>query len=53
VPEVGLSKGDEVDDIEGGSTQSLTVNLDAGSYVLICNLPGHYGQGMLAGFTVN
>jgi uncharacterized cupredoxin-like copper-binding protein len=49
----GVALVDEIEDIEGGSTQSLTVNLDAGSYVLICNLPGHYGQGMLAGFTVN
>ena len=44
---------DEVEDIEGGSTKSLTVNLDAGSYVLICNLPGHYAQGMHAGFSVS
>ena len=49
----GVEHVDEVEDIEGGSTQSLTVNLDAGSYVLICNLPGHYGQGMHAGFTVS
>ena len=49
----GVELVDEIEDIEGGSTQSLTVNLDAGSYVLICNLPGHYGQGMHAGFTVS
>lgn len=49
----GVEHVDEVEDIEGGSTQSLTVNLDSGSYVLICNLPGHYGQGMHAGFTVS
>ena len=48
----GLELVDEIEDIEGGSSQSLTVNLDAGSYVLICNLPGHYAQGMHAGFTV-
>jgi uncharacterized cupredoxin-like copper-binding protein len=49
----GVALVDEIEDIEGGSTQSLTVNLDAGSYVLICNLPGHYAQGMNTGFTVN
>ena len=49
----GVEHIDEVEDIEGGSTQSLAVNLDAGSYVLICNLPGHYAQGMHAGFTVS
>jgi uncharacterized cupredoxin-like copper-binding protein len=49
----GVEHVDEVEDIEGGSTQSLTVNLDAGSYVLICNLPGHYSQGMHASFTAS
>ena len=49
----GVELVDEIEDIEGGSTQSLTVNLDAGSYVLICNVPGHYAQGMHAGFTVS
>jgi uncharacterized cupredoxin-like copper-binding protein len=29
------------------------VNLDAGSYVFICNLPGHYQQGMHASFTAS
>ena len=49
----GVALVDEIEDIEGGSTQSLTVNLDAGSYVLICNLPGHYQQGMHASFTAS
>ena len=49
----GVEHIDEIEDIGAGSTQSLTVNLDAGSYVLICNLPGHYAQGMHAGFTVS
>src|SRR4029453_625430 len=49
----GVELVDEIEDIEGGSTQSLTVNLDTGSYVLICNLPGHYAQGMHTGFTVS
>ena len=49
----GVELVDEIEDIEGGSTQSLTVNLDAGSYVLICNLPGHYAQGMHTGFSVS
>jgi uncharacterized cupredoxin-like copper-binding protein len=48
----GVQLIDEIEDIEGGDTQSLTVNLTAGSYVLICNLPGHYRQGMHASFTV-
>ena len=49
----GVTLVDEIEDIEGGSSESLTVNLDAGSYVLICNLPGHYKQGMHASFSVS
>jgi uncharacterized cupredoxin-like copper-binding protein len=49
----GVELVDEIEDIEGGSSQSLTVNLDAGSYVFICNLPGHYAQGMHASFTAS
>ena len=48
----GVEHIDEIEDIAGGSNESLTVNLDAGNYVLICNLPGHYRQGMHASFTV-
>jgi uncharacterized cupredoxin-like copper-binding protein len=49
----GVTLVDEIEDIEGGSSQSLTVNLEAGSYVLICNLPGHYQQGMHASFSAS
>lgn len=48
----GIELVDEIEDIEGGSTQSLTVDLVAGSYVFICNVPGHYRQGMSTSFTV-
>jgi uncharacterized cupredoxin-like copper-binding protein len=43
---------DEIEDIEKGATPKLTVDLDAGSYVLICNVAGHYRQGMRTSFTV-
>ena len=49
----GVELIDEIEDIEAGSTQSLTVTLDAGSYVFICNLPGHYAQGMHTSFTAS
>ena len=49
----GVEHIDEIEDITGGSTQSLTVTLDAANYVFICNLPGHYAQGMHAAFTVS
>jgi uncharacterized cupredoxin-like copper-binding protein len=49
----GVTLVDEIEDIEGDSSESLTVNLDAGSYVLICNLPGHYQQGMHTSFSAS
>ena len=49
----GIELIDEIEDIAGGATPTLTVNLEAGNYVLICNLPGHYAEGMHASFTVN
>ena len=52
VPEESLDVVDEQEDIAPGTTPILTTSLDAGSYVFICNLPGHYQQGMHAGFTV-
>jgi uncharacterized cupredoxin-like copper-binding protein len=48
----GIEPVDEVEDVEAGSSQSLTVTLDAGSYVVLCNLPGHYRQGMHTTLTV-
>ena len=52
VAEDELAPVDEIEDIEEGASPTLTVDLDAGSYVLICNIAGHYRQGMSAGFTV-
>ncbi len=49
----GVEHIDEVEDIAAGATQTLTVNLAAGHYVVICNLPGHYQQGMHAELTVS
>lgn len=40
------------EDIPPSNSRDITVNLDAGHYVLICNLPGHYLQGMRVDFTV-
>jgi len=47
-----LTLVDEQEDIDANTTADLTVNLDAGDYVVICNLPGHYQQGMYAGLTI-
>jgi uncharacterized cupredoxin-like copper-binding protein len=35
-----------------GARASVTEDLAAGAYVMFCNLPGHYGAGMHAAFTV-
>ena len=43
---------DEIEDIEPDSSPALSLNLDPGHYVVICNIPGHYKQGMASEFTV-
>ena len=52
IPEEQLDLVDEAEDIAPGTSATLDVNLAAGSYVLVCNLPAHYAAGMHAGFTV-
>ena len=42
----------EAADIEPGATKSTTIDLKAGTYALICNLPGHFTGGMKTVFTV-
>lgn len=44
---------DEIEDIEDGANPELAVDLEAGDYVLICNIAGHYRQGMHAALTVS
>jgi len=61
VPEEEIDLIDEIEPFAAGTTEEITLNLDAGSYVLICNIvelvPGeepesHYVQGMRTSFTV-
>lgn len=42
----------EIPSVEPGQTEEVTLKLDPGKYVLICNLPGHYAAGQYVGFTV-
>ena len=42
----------EVSELDPGKSGTLTVPLKLGKYVLICNVPGHYGSGMWAEFDV-
>ena len=57
----GMEVVDEIEDIPVGETPTLTVDLESGAYVLICNilqeepdgtLEAHYAEGMRTGFTV-
>ena len=53
IDESTLTPVDEIEDIAAGATPTLTVDLAAGHYVLLCNIETHYGQGMHADFDVN
>ena len=57
----GMTVVDEVEDLPSGETAELVVDLDAGSYVFICNIleeeddgsfESHYQEGMRTAFTV-
>jgi len=56
----GIEVINEIEEFPVGETESLTVELDAGAYVLICNVveiedgetEAHYQLGMRTGFTV-
>jgi uncharacterized cupredoxin-like copper-binding protein len=54
----GIEVIDEIEDIPVGETQELTADLEAGSYVLICNIysedeqEAHYAMGMSVAFSV-
>ena len=39
-------------DLDVGGTEDVSLDLAAGSYVLICNIPSHYESGMFTAFTV-
>lgn len=43
----------EVAELDPGASGSLTLTLKPGTYILYCNLPGHYASGMWALLTVN
>jgi uncharacterized cupredoxin-like copper-binding protein len=54
----GLEVVDEVEELPVGESESLSVDLDAGNYVLICNIydeeeqEAHYQEGMRTSLTV-
>lgn len=42
----------EIPELAAGATASVTLNLPAGNYALVCNIAEHYAMGMVAPFTV-
>jgi uncharacterized cupredoxin-like copper-binding protein len=54
----GIEVIDEIEDIPVGETQEVTATLEAGSYVLLCNIwdegegEAHYSMGMRTAFSV-
>jgi uncharacterized cupredoxin-like copper-binding protein len=42
----------EAGDVAVGETKSVTIDLKAGNYALVCNIAKHYAMGMRAQFTV-
>ncbi len=42
----------EVSEIAAGKTKSATLDLKPGTYVYVCNIPTHYGDGMRGVLTV-
>jgi len=51
-PTDGLEVIDEIGEFAKGTTEILTLNLEPGTYQLVCNLPDHYSAGMHMTFTV-
>ena len=53
VDESSLTAVDEIEDIAVGASPTLDVTLEAGHYVLLCNIESHFEQGMYADFDVS
>jgi uncharacterized cupredoxin-like copper-binding protein len=52
VEEKKLRSLGEVSDLPPGASGHLTLRMKPGTYVLLCNEPGHYKAGMVRVFTV-
>jgi uncharacterized cupredoxin-like copper-binding protein len=48
----GVENAGEIEEVAPGETKSGDFKLTSGKYVLICNLPGHFMQGMYGTLTV-
>lgn len=52
-PTDGIEVIDEIGEFAKGTTETLILTLAPGEYQIVCNLPGHYENGMYAAFTVD
>jgi uncharacterized cupredoxin-like copper-binding protein len=52
IKEDALEVVNEIEDIEPRKSGTLTVNLEPGSYILLCNKAGHFKAGMVNHLTV-
>lgn len=43
----------EVSETAAGATKSAVIKLEAGKYLIVCNIPGHYAAGMRATLVVS
>ena len=48
----GVQHVDEISELVPGGLQTLTVALTPGTYILVCNYPGHVHAGMVATLNV-
>ena len=49
----GVMVPGEIPEREPGTTGTVTLKLDAGNYQLLCNIAGHYKNGMYTQLTVS
>ncbi|TIT18550.1 MAG: copper resistance protein [Mesorhizobium sp.] len=52
VEESALEVVNEIEDLDPGKSGALTVKLEPGSYILLCNKAGHFKLGMVNHITV-
>jgi uncharacterized cupredoxin-like copper-binding protein len=52
VPEEQVKVLGEAGDLEPNASKTLELTLAPGSYLLVCNVPGHYAAGMVASLNV-